>query len=322
MNATDPKNPTNMPNSHFLRTTLFALFCAAGMGVFWSPLRELAVFSFDDELYTHLCLIPPVSAYFIFLKRKKIFSEVIYTLAFGGIVALAGVVLLLVGLNYKTGLSRNDYLSISTAGMVLWVIGGFIGVYGTGAFRKALFPMLFLFFTVPIPTLVLDRFVGFLQHLSVDAVEGVLTFIGTPHVRSGTVFELPGHTIDVAPQCSGIRSTLALVILITVGGYVFLDTGWRRLLLVLAVIPVSVFKNALRISTLGLLASYVDPRWITDSWLHRAGGKPFFIVALVMLTPILWMLVRSEKKEKKKNGVKMDAALGIFGVENKRVENT
>ena len=322
MNAIDSKNRTNMPHTHFHRTILFAVFCAAGLGVFWGPLRELAAYSFGDELYTHFCLIPPVSAYFIFLKRKSIFAEAEYARAGGAIVAVAGIVLLVTGLHYKTDLGQNDYLSLGAAGMVLWVIGGFIGVYGTRAFRRALFPMLFLFFTVPIPTLVLDRFVGFLQHLSADAVEGVLTFIGTPHVRSGSVFELPGHTIDVAPQCSGIRSTLALVILATVGGYVFLDTGWRRLLLVLAVIPVSIFKNALRISTLGLLASYVDPRWITDSWLHRAGGKPFFIIALVMLTPILWMLVRSERKEKKKNGAKMDNAIGIIGVENKRVETT
>jgi exosortase len=322
MNATDPKNRTNMPNSHFHRAIFFAIFCAAGIGVFWEPLRELPFYSFGGQLYTHLCLIPPVSAYFIFLKRKSIFSEAEYALAGGAIVALVGIVLLMAGLHYKADLGQNDYLSLGAAGMVLWVIGGFLGVYGTKAFKKALFPMLFLFFTVPLPTLVLDRSVGFLQHLSTEAVEGVLTFIGTPHVRSGTVFELPGHAMEVAPECSGIRSTLALVILVTVGGYVFLDTGWRRLLLVLAVIPVSVFKNALRISTLGLLASYVDPRWITGSWLHSFGGKPFFIIALIMLAPILWMLVRSERKEKKKNGVKIHYDIGVFGVENRRVEKS
>ena len=281
------------------RNISFFLFCIAGIALFFNPLRELAVFSFDDELYTHLCLIPPVSAYFIFLKRKSIFSEGAYKPALGGVIAMAGVVLLLTGLHYKAGLSQNDYLSISTAGMVLWVIGGFVGIYGLSAFRKALFPMLFLFFTVPIPTVILDRFVSFLQHLSADAVEGVFTVIGTPHVRHGMVFELPGQTIEVAPQCSGIRSTLALVITATVGGYVFLDTGWRRLILVLAIIPVSVFKNALRITTLGLLGSYVDPKWITDSWLHHMGGRPFFIVALILLAPILWLLIRSEKNKEK-----------------------
>jgi exosortase len=319
MNATDPKSPTSTPHSPFHRAVLFAVFCAAGLVVFWEPLSELPFYSFGDQLYTHLCLIPPVSAYFIFLKRKSIFAEATYAPVVGAIVAVAGIILLMTGLHYKADLVQTDYLSLGAAGMVLWVIGGFLGVYGKKALKKALFPMLFLFFTVPIPTLVLDRFVGFLQHLSTDAVEGVLTVIGTPHVRSGTIFELPGHTIDVAPQCSGIRSTLALVILASVGGYVFLDTGWRRFLLVLAVIPISIFKNALRISTLGLLASYVDPRWITGSWLHSFGGKPFFIIALIMLAPILWMLIRSEKKEKKKNGVKMDGAIGVV---NKPVETT
>ena len=276
----------------------FLLFCLAGFAIFFNPLRELAVFSFNDELYKHFCLIPPVSAYFIFLKRKSIFAEAAYAPAIGAIVALAGIVLLLTGWHYKAGLSQNDYLSLSASGMVLWVIGSFVGVYGTRAFKEALFPLLFLFFTVPIPTVILDRFVVFLQHLSADAVEGVFTVIGTPHVRQGMAFELPGHIIEVAPQCSGIRSSLALIITATVAGYVFLDTGWRRWVLVLAIVPVSVFKNALRIVSLGLLGSYVDPRWITDSWLHRAGGKPFFVVALIMLAPILWLLIRSERKNK------------------------
>ena len=93
-----------------------------------------------------------------------------------------------------------------------------------------------------------------------------------------------------------IRSSLALIVATTAAGYVFLDTGWRRLIGVLAIIPITIFKNALRITALTLMASYVDPSWLTDSWLHRAGGKPFFFIALLLWAPILWLLWRSERR--------------------------
>ena len=117
----------------------------------------------------------------------------------------------------------------------------------------------------------------FLQQMSAGAVDAIFRMIGLPYMRYGTVFELPEVTIKVAEQCSGIRSSLALLVATTAAGYVFLETGWRRLIAVLAIIPITIFKNALRITTLTLMAAYVDPAWLTDSWLHRAGASHSFL---------------------------------------------
>ena len=209
---------------------------------------------------------------------------------------LAGLILLVIGKTFRPELGAGDYLTVCTSGFVFWIIGGFVGIYGVRAFRRAMFPLLFLFFFVPVPTVVLNRSIGFLQQMTADTVDGVFGFIGLPYLRSGLVFQLPEVTIQVAEQCSGIRSSLALIVATTAAGYVFLETGWRRLLLVLAIIPITIFKNALRITTLTLLASYVSTTWLTDSWLHKAGGKPFFLIALLLWSPILWVLWRSEKK--------------------------
>jgi exosortase/archaeosortase family protein len=89
---------------------------------------------------------------------------------------------------------------------------------------------------------------------------------------------------------------LALFITSVVAGYMFLESHPRRILLALCVFPITIFKNSLRIATLAVLGSYVDPSWVTSSWLHRMGGKPFFILALLFMLPVLWLLRRSEKK--------------------------
>jgi exosortase len=292
-------NSTNSFNPFRLKALITVVFCTAGIAVFWAPLYNLAVLSLDDELYSYIGLIPLFSLAIILLKRRDIFSQVYFSPAIGAAVVLTGLALLLVGTAFKPDLGDKDFLSLSTSGFVLWAIGFFIGLYGQHAFKKAMFPLLFLFFLVPVPADVLDRCVRFLQLMTADAVDGIFGLIGLTYLRTGMVFELPNVAIEVAEQCSGIRSSLSLVVATTAAGYVFLETRWRRFILVLAIIPITIFKNALRITTLTLMAAYVDPAWLTDSWLHRAGGKPFFFIALLLWSPILWLLWRSEKKRVK-----------------------
>jgi exosortase len=295
-----PENPINSINStssnNSFRTSFFAALCAAGGVVFGESLRDLALLSLEDTLYSHIGLIPLFSFAIIFLRRREIFSRVEFAPVIGGAVFLTGLMLLLVGKSLQPGLGKNDYLSIYTSGFMLWTIGAFVGIYGARTFRRAMFPLLFLLFIVPVPAVVLDRSIIFLQQMTTETVDGIFGLVGLPYFRTETVFQLPEVTIQVAEQCSGIRSSLALIVATTAAGYVFLETGWRRLLLVLTIIPITILKNALRVTTLTLMASYVDPAWLTDSWLHRAGGKPFFFIALLLWAPILWMLWRSERK--------------------------
>jgi exosortase len=116
-----------------------------------------------------------------------------------------------------------------------------------------------------------------------------------PFVRDGFVFQLPNISVEVAKQCSGIRSGMAIFIVAILAGYMFLKSYWKIIFLVVCAVLIAMLKNGIRILTLSLLGNYVDPR-ILKSSLHREGGIPFFIVALLLLAPILFFLRRSEKK--------------------------
>ena len=108
---------------------------------------------------------------------------------------------------------------------------------------------------------------------------------------------MPGVTIQVAEECSGIRSTLALLITTTLAGYLFLQTSWRRWLLVLVVVPVAIVKNGLRIAGLSTLAVYVNPGFLTGP-LHHRGGIVFFMIALLPMALLLIYLQRSERRQR------------------------
>jgi len=97
----------------------------------------------------------------------------------------------------------------------------------------------------------------------------------------------------VAKECSGIRSSLVLVITSLLAANMFLRTTWRRALLVVAVIPLGLLRNGLRILVISLLCVHIGPEMI-NSVIHRRGGPLFFVASLIPLFVLLWWLRRRD----------------------------
>ena len=271
------------------------LFVAVVAGLMlYGPVREYLYWTYKSAYYTHVVLIPFVFAYLVFTRRREIFEDVGYAFAQGGAVAGLGLLLLAAAAALAPGWSKNDACALVACATVLVVIGSFIALFGLRAFRSARFALLFLAFMVPLPTVVEYWVIRVLQLGSAEFVAFLFPFTGMPVLRDVCVFHLPGISIEVAPQCSGIRSSLALVITCVLAGHMFLKTTWKKILLVLLVLPVTMLKNGIRIVTLSVLAVYVD-RGFLESSLHRDGGIVFFILALCLMAPILLLLRRSEK---------------------------
>jgi len=114
-----------------------------------------------------------------------------------------------------------------------------------------------------------------------------------PVFRSGFTFSLPGFTIEIAEECSGIRSSLALLITSLLAAHLCLRSVWAKTVLILATLPLLIVKNGIRIVTLSLLSMYVDPGFLTGR-LHHQGGVVFFLLALVLLASLLWLLQKPE----------------------------
>lgn len=278
-----------------------------GAMIFISPLGELKGLVFQNETYSHIILIPAMSIVLLAVRGKSVMAETAasgkpaigFVVSGGGLCLYGAAIALREHLGTQTFLNYNvpnDYLSLCMTGAVAWVIGSFIAAYGKGAFRKARFELLLLIFTIPIPAFLLDAIVAALQHASAEAAAFVFNLSGFPYNRSGLVFEFSNVAVQVAEQCSGIRSSLALFILSIVTGHLFLRSVSRQVVLACTVFPITVIKNALRIMTMTLLANQIDSRFLTDHWIHRSGGIPFFAVALALFIPMIWVLRKSERR--------------------------
>ena len=280
------------------------MFTLLALGMVFGPLKGLMNSAVGSDYYSHIVLIPLVSGYLFFRNRKAILSKPgpIYPLA--SALLVFGAALYSFGYVQRSNLSQNDYASIVTFSAVVFWAGGFVLLYGIRAFQRASFPILFLVFMIPIPSSIMEKIIYALQVGSTEVSEVFFTLTGVPFQREGFVFHLPRISIQVAEQCSGIRSTLALFITSILGGHFFLDRFWKKIVLALIVFPVTVFKNSIRIMTLSLLGAYVDERWLTESSLHHSGGFVFFIPALGLLGLALWAL-RKYRNEDRSKGEKV-----------------
>ena len=279
------------------RKIVFLLFAAVALIMAYTPIR--ALYNSDkSEYYSHIALIPLVSIYLIYIKRKEIFSKVNYLFVVGGPILLLGIALFLAGIMWGASLDKNNYASLVVFSIFIFINGAFILLYGMQAYKAALFPLLFLIFIVPIPTALMDHIIYVLQVGSTEFTNLLFMASGVPFVREGFVFHLPNVSVEVAKQCSGIRSAMAIFIVAILAGYLFLKSYWKIIFLVVCAVLIAMFKNGIRIITLSLLGNYVDPQILTSS-MHREGGTPFFIVALLLLAPILFFLRRSERNKKR-----------------------
>jgi exosortase len=277
------------------RDILFLLLSAVTVAWFWDALVSLFTLSIQStryQHYSHIVLIPFLSLYLIYHDRTTIFKTSKWNPWLGSILIMAGV-----AVSWPLGIlaaDQLDPLSSVIFGMVMVCWGVFTCCYGTKALREAWFGLFFLLAMVPVPSFVLEPIVATLQYATAACVDFLFQFISVPVFRQGLLFSLPNVTIEIAEECSGIRSSFALLICTLVIGRFFLQSLWTRLALIIAVAPLTILKNAVRIVGLSLLANDVDSRFLTDSMLHRSGGIPLFFLSFMILLGILYLLCRVE----------------------------
>lgn len=263
--------------------------------VFWKTLDAWFAYSVHYESASHIILIPLLSAYLLFKGRRRIFTSVRPSINVGISVILIGVAFHWVATRSALSWSRDDSLSLATLAIVLIWVGGFLFSYGLAAARAAAFPLNFLLLMVPLPDRVLNWTVHMLQQGSTEVAYLLFEAVGVPVLRHGFVLSVPGIAIEVANECSGIRSSIALFITCLLAAHLFLRTPWKILVFTLLAFPLAVVKNGIRIVTLTLLSMYVDPSFLYGN-LHRDGGFVFFLLSLVLLFPVFIALERSERR--------------------------
>jgi len=273
----------------------FVLFVLCFLAAYVLPLSALFRFAYNDGTFSYIVIVPPVSFYLLYADRKSIFAVERGNTVSGYVFLAGAAILYFLGRMVGGGGSNTNHFFIGLSAVCF--LAGAIGIiWGKTALKNAAFPLAFLLFMAPFPPFLIDPVIRFLQACSAEASYIFFKLTGVPVYRDGFLFHLPGISIEVAKECSGIRSSLSLFLVSLLAGHLTLRDNWRKGILSLTVIPITIVKNAVRIVTLSLLAVYVDPRAL-GTVAHRRGGIPIFLLALLLLGCVLWLLRRGESKE-------------------------
>lgn len=265
------------------RNLILLAACLLTLAFFGPVLKTIVLLGIHDDRYLQIVVAPLACGVLLFVERTDIFS------CAGGsrkaaIPLLAAAVLL----------ALPAALPLAVLSMILLWMAAFVGCWGAQSFRLGLYPLSCLLLMIPLPSAWMDRVTVFLQHGSAATAYRILRLVGMPVFRHDMVFSLPGLDFEVGAECSGIHSSLALLMIALVAGYLCLRSGWSRAALLILTVPIALLKNAIRIVTITVLAARVDRAFIDGPFHHRYGGVVFSTVAVALFVLVLAGLQRAE----------------------------
>ena len=289
------KNWLDSRSAERTRIPVFVGWIAVATLAFVQPLTALMLRAADSELLSYIPLVPVVAGWLLYVKRRTLPTTYWSSIYWAAALTMLGCAVVGGAIGWRTILSANDRLALMILGYACIIAAGGFLFLGSKWMVAAAFPVMFLIFLVPLP----EAAVTWLETASVrgsaDVASWFFSMTGTPVLRDGTVFALPGIVLQVAQECSGIRSSVVLFITSLLGAHMFLESHWRRILLVAFVIPLAIVRNGFRILVIGLLCVHVGPHMI-DSVIHRQGGPLFFALSLVPLFLVLSWLRRPAQR--------------------------
>ena len=283
----------------FLGGACFAIVLVAA---FAQPLLMLINHAARSQLHSYILLVPFVSAYLLYIRRDQLPKNYVVDVPLA-IISLAGGFGVLAFTYCLTFAGRapaiNDRLALLTLSFLCCLAAGGFFFFGRTWMRAAAFPLAYLIFMVPMPDAMADALETASKYASAEVANVLFHLSGTPFLRAGLFFQLPNITIEVAQECSGIRSSWVLLMTSILAGNLFLKTPWRRFVLVAFVIPLGILRNGFRILVIGLLCVNVGPQMI-HSLIHRRGGPLFFALPLIPLLLVLWWLRRGDVRARQR----------------------
>jgi exosortase C (VPDSG-CTERM-specific) len=273
-----------------------ACFAIVLLAAFAQPLLTLTNYAAGSKLYSYILLIPFVSAYLLYLRRDQLPKKYVIDLPLSILSLTIGLGVL--AFTYWLDLvwqrpSDNDRLVLLTLSFLCCLAAGGFFFLGRDWMRAAAFPLAYLIFMIPMPDAMADALESASKYASAEVANVLFQLSGTPFLRAGLIFQLPNITIEVAQECSGIRSSWVLLMTSILAANLFLKTRWRRFALVAFVIPLAILRNGFRILVVALLCVNVGPQMI-HSLIHRRGGPLFFTLSLIPFFLVLWWLRKGD----------------------------
>jgi exosortase D (VPLPA-CTERM-specific) len=254
---------------------------------FWGGISDLIGRWDKQEEYSHGYMIPLVSAYLVW-QRRDFLQRIEFTPSW------LPVGFVIVGLFVAViGEISALYILIHFS-LILIILSMAWSLMGWQAFKYVLIPLLLLVFAIPLPYFLEAVLSANLQLVSSSLGVGVIRLFGIPVFLEGNVIDLGNYQLQVVEACSGLRYLYPLMGVGFIIAYMYQVSLWKRIVVFLSTIPITILMNSFRIGVIGVLVEHWGPD-MAEGFLHYFEGWIIFIACLVILIAEMWLLNKLSK---------------------------
>ncbi len=266
------KIPDGLFRNHIAELLLGGIFLLAYLpAILWMWDRWFA----RDSYYSHGILIPFVTGYLIWQKREELSAIKPVKSSLGMVLIVFGLVIHLISSILRV------YFS-SGFSMIIVLVGVIAHFYGNQILKKVLFPILFLFFMIPLPMVVISNISFQMKLFAATLATGILNNMGLPAVQEGSILKMRHAYVIVDDVCSGLRSLISLTALGTIFAYWMKSGIFKKIILFLSTIPIAIITNVCRIVFLSFVSEIWGPEYAVG-FIHDFSGFLVFGLAFVLL---------------------------------------
>jgi len=236
----------------------------------------------ERDEYSHGYLLPLVAGYFVWQKKNELLKISFNPSWIGVALFCLGLFGFLIG-ELSTLFTVIQYSFLLTLGGLL------LAIMGWPAFRIILIPYLILFFTVPLPNFLYNNLSAFLQLISSEVGVWVIRLFGISVYLEGNVIDLGEFKLQVVEACSGLRYLFPLMSLGFIAAYLYKESFWKKAVVFLSTIPITVLMNSFRIGVIGIMVEYWGQE-MAEGFLHDFEGWFVFMACTLVLVVEMWLL--------------------------------
>jgi exosortase D (VPLPA-CTERM-specific) len=263
---------------------VLAVVMLCGVELYAESLRVLFATWIEDDNYNHGMFIPMVSLYLIQLRWVQLKTVERRGLWWGLLLIVGGLFVYVVG-------QFSAMHSIMHLSFWMVLVGLVTSTIGTSGVMLLAFPLFYLLAGIPLPEFLHYELSSRLQLWSSALGVGCLQLIGVVAYREGNVIDLGPIQLQVVEACSGLRYLFPLTALTLLCAYLYRERFWKRVLLFLSSIPISILLNGFRIGAIGVLVDAYG-QGVAEGFGHFFEGWVFFVASLGLLWGEMWILAR------------------------------
>ncbi len=228
-----------------------------------------------DSYYSHGFLIPPISAFLVWRRRKVLYRTPLSP-SWSGVVLIAGACMLLILADF---LGFSVFAQLSLLPMVTGLV---LAALGPRHLQLLWFPVFFLIFMIPIPPSLTQSIILDIKFLATEGAVKLARLCSLSMIRDGSYVHFGDDRLLVGEVCGGLRSLIALLSFGTLMSYISKTKRWAKVVILLLSGPIAIIANTARIFALCVVGYFWGSEAATGM-VHDVSGILIFALAFALL---------------------------------------